>query len=129
MGATVIKALVDGSSDQRGHPRVDLGLPAIAVLDGQANNARLINITAAGAMIETSVLMTAGQKILLRCGAIQANASIIWAAEGRLGVQFDQMLSGRDLTGQLARCEAMEARKKSGLARREPTDKRKSDLA
>lgn len=52
-------------------------------------------------------------RLLLRCGTIEAGATVIWAREREIGVEFDQPLSEREVLDQLRRSQAIHARREA----------------
>ena len=82
---------------RREHPRAYLVLPAFAeALSGHLHIV-VLDVSRTGARLESDRLPAVGKEIILRCGGIDTFGTIVWAASGRCGMQFDEPISVQDL--------------------------------
>ena len=57
----------------------------------------LLDISRTGACLEGEGLPEVGKDVILKCGAVDAFGSVIWALSGRCGVEFDEPISVKEL--------------------------------
>ena len=82
---------------RRAEPRAHIVFPAtVEALDGR-QQISLIEVSRAGARLEGADLPVVGKNVILRCGAIDTLGTVIWAIDGRCGVQFDEPISTQEL--------------------------------
>ena len=98
-------------AESRGKQRHPVTLPAIAIIGLKSHSVRVMNLTAQGAMLQTTGPLATGFRITLRCGAITADACVAWTAGDRIGVSFDRPLPEGELTEQLSRSSAISTRR------------------
>jgi hypothetical protein len=87
------KILLDSEVEpRRREPRTGISAGiSLRELGQTAVEARLVNISSRGFMVETEALITRGSRIWLTLpGAGRVNALVIWARDGRLGGEFAQ---------------------------------------
>ena len=51
------------------------------------------NLSATGALVEGCNLPAAGRDVVLKVGPLDCFATVVWAAEGRCGLSFDEPVS------------------------------------
>jgi hypothetical protein len=102
--------------EARKHARFPVSLPATLSTEDNVHGARLIDIAAGGAMIETDARVTIGFPLHLRCGSILARGIVVWKRDQRLGFKFDHALSEIYLEEQQLRSCAV-ARRRQGAPR------------
>lgn len=103
--------------ERRAYRRVSAVVPASVRAGDRLFTAKLENITANGAMLETNAPVLAGAIVLMTCGTVAAYAEVIWSKAGRVGIKFQAPLSHAEVDEQLSRSAAIEARRSVGHAR------------
>ena len=89
-----------GSVGRRAAARARIALPAsVETLNG-IRTARLHNLSRTGAMVDGVGLPGVGSDIILRCGTIDALGVIVWAGNGRCGIEFDEPLDETEVARQ-----------------------------
>ena len=82
---------------RRAEPRAHISfLAAVEAIDGR-QSISLIEVSRAGARLEGPDLPMVGKDLILKCGGIDAFGTVVWAIEGRCGVQFDEPLGPNEL--------------------------------
>jgi len=71
-------------------------IAATMQFDGLSTPVKVRNLSAAGALIETSVSPAAGVSFTLRRGSLAVPGSVAWTRENRCGLQFDSTVVVRD---------------------------------
>ena len=74
--------------EQRAYRRMPVKLAASLELAFEQQNARLLNLSRGGALVETSKQPNAGSSVILNCGALRTRAKIVWTAGEKIGVRF-----------------------------------------
>jgi hypothetical protein len=103
MGSDAVLALSDGQSeadgqpDHRRSPRFSVLLVARLVTTSGERIVKLRNISATGAMIEGEKIPPAGTDILLRRGALELFATIMWTRGKEAGLEFEAPLTEAEL--------------------------------
>jgi hypothetical protein len=82
---------------RRSEPRAYVVLPASAEALSGRRQVRLLDVSRSGARIEGSDLPETGKEIILKCGSIDTFGMIVWSADGRCGVRFDEEIPLRYL--------------------------------
>jgi hypothetical protein len=82
---------------RRSEPRAQIVLPGSAEALSGHLYVKVLDVSLTGARIEGFRLPQVGRDIILRCGEIDTFGTIVWAASGRCGVQFDEQISVQDL--------------------------------
>lgn len=100
---------VDDRLDRRGSQRLPMCVPASVEVGTQRFTARLANLVAGGAMLETMAPVIPGGSVIVRCGTIAAEAKIVWRRTGRIGVRFCTPLNEADVREQISRSAALAA--------------------
>lgn len=95
--------------EQRKDGRTVIGLPATIRAGDADYSSRLLNLSAQGAMLETSAPVQNRAVVTLRCGSIFAKATVAWTKGQRAGIRFSSPLSDRDIEEQAARSAALAA--------------------
>lgn len=110
------------SLDQRRYVRMPVELPAtLSVLGQGQSSARLLNITAGGALIGIfGPPPPRRSRLMLRCGTIESGAAVIWTRDREIGVEFDEPLSERLVLDQLRRSQAILSRREASLSKAVP---------
>jgi len=106
-----IPSAVKEEYERREWPRLRVALPASVTTASQDFNAKLVNIERCGAMLETAAVVEAGSRVMLRCGTIDAEATVIWAESGGVGIRLLTRLTDSQIAEQLSRSAAMAARR------------------
>ena len=98
--------------EQRCEKRISVSLPAIAVLSGKSYSVLVQDLAQGGAMINVNPVFPVQTRFTLRCGSINAIATVAWQSTGRIGVRFDRLLNSSDVADQVCRSLAVCARRK-----------------
>jgi hypothetical protein len=114
--ASSFRSSVGVEFDERAWPRVRVAVPASIVVAGQHLTARLLNIARGGAMLQTAADLDIDTRITLHCGTIATQAAVIWKQPGKVGVSFVAPLCDSEVAEQIARAEAMAARRARAVA-------------
>jgi hypothetical protein len=101
--------------EQRAAERLPVSLPAYLEVRGSQHSARLLNVAAGGAMIETGAELTAGTRIRFSCGTIRVDAVAVWVRRGKCGIKFYSPVADWQLTEQVSRSDAL-ARRREGIS-------------
>lgn len=70
-------------------PRKNLLLAATIETGTLSGQVRIRNLSQTGAMLDAPILPDAGVRLVLRRAAIEMGATVVWNANGRCGIQFD----------------------------------------
>ncbi|MGZ8999250.1 MAG: PilZ domain-containing protein [Allosphingosinicella sp.] len=97
MGSRAMVAIADGQPDDRRSPRFSVLLVARLVTTWGERIVKLRNISATGAMIEGDRIPPAGTDILLRRGALELFATIMWIRGKQAGLEFEAPLTEAEL--------------------------------
>jgi hypothetical protein len=94
--------------DQRAKIRCPVGIPALALSDGTKSPISILNITADGAMIDTTKMFEPGSALVVQCGTMCATAKVVWQRPDRkAGLKFLTSLSEAQVEEQIARNAAI----------------------
>lgn len=97
------------SFEKRTETRVAIALPILISLGRTRYSALLRNLSNAGAMIETSTLLTVQGKIEFHCGSIFDDSTVLWRSGSRFGIRFGFPITDRQLNEQISRSEAVKS--------------------
>ena len=97
MGARNMAIVEAAAPDARRAPRFRVLLVARLLTTSGERNVKLRDISATGAMVEGDRLPAPGTDILLRRGSLELIATIIWARDGKAGLEFDEPLTEAEL--------------------------------
>ena len=97
MGSRAMVAIADGQPEDRRSPRFSVLLVARLVTTWGERIVKLRNISATGAMIEGDRIPPAGTDILLRRGALELFATIMWTRDKQAGLEFEEPLTEAEL--------------------------------
>ena len=97
MGSQAMLAVAEGQPDERRSPRFSVLLVARLVTTWGERIVKLRNISATGAMIEGDRIPPAGTDILLRRGALEVFATIVWIRDKQAGLEFEAPLTETEL--------------------------------
>lgn len=97
MGSRAMFAIADGQPEERRSPRFTVLLVARLVTTWGERIVKLRNISATGAMIEGDRIPPAGTDILLRRGALELFATIMWTRDKQAGLEFEAPLTEAEL--------------------------------
>src|SRR5687768_4603362 len=97
MGARNMAIVEAAAPDARRAPRFRVLLVARLLTTSGERNVKLRDISANGAMIEGDRLPAPGADILLRRGSLETFATVIWAKDGKAGLEFDAPLTEAEL--------------------------------
>ena len=67
------------------------------MLSGRGD-ATLLNLSCTGAALAGQRLPGIGKDVLLTCGSIEIFGTVVWAADGRCGVRFDEPISTKSVS-------------------------------
>lgn len=84
----------DGLQQERPERDARKNLMLAASIEGGAANrpVRIRNLSASGAMIDGAVLPAKGSRFMLRRLEMQIGARVVWNADGRCGITFDETI-------------------------------------
>lgn len=97
--------------DDRRWPRIRVAVPASIVVGDQGFLVKLTNIANGGAMLDTTSELNVGTSVTFQCGTVAAEATVIWARPGKIGISFPVHLTDGEVAEQLSRSAAIEARR------------------
>lgn len=80
-------------SDARAMPRSNMYIVALLSWGEGSSEARIRNLSAAGALVEAVTIPPADSLISLVRGSLQAEGSVAWTGHGRCGIQFKSSVS------------------------------------
>lgn len=109
MGADARQELLPKGSTTTGRrsaPRVRLSVPARIETIRGFYRVTLVNLSRTGAQIEIEDLPAIGSDVVLKCGTIDAFATVRWARGGRCGLHFDEPIDQTDVLLQRHAAEA-----------------------
>jgi hypothetical protein len=105
----------EGWAEQRAAERLPVSLPAYLEVGGSQQSARLHNIAAGGAMIDTAAELATGTRLRFSCGTIRVDAVTVWSRQGKAGLKFFTPVVDWQLAEQVSRSDAL-ARRREGLS-------------
>lgn len=82
---------------RRENPRAQIVLPATVDALSGLQHISLLDISRHGACLAGASLPAMGRDVILRCGALDAFGTVVWAAPGRCGLVFDEPISASEL--------------------------------
>ena len=82
---------------RRAEPRAHIVYPAAVDALGGHQEISLVEVSRAGARLEGPDLPAVGKDLILKCGGIDALCTVVWAVDGRCGVQFEEPVSPAEL--------------------------------
>ena len=97
MGARTMAIVDDAATDARRGPRFRVLLVARLLTTSGERTVKLRDISANGAMVEGDRLPAPGTDVMLRRGALELIATIVWTQDGRAGLEFDEPLTEAEL--------------------------------
>ncbi len=97
MRSQAMLAVAEGQPDDRRSPRFSVLLVARLITTWGERIVKLRNISATGAMIEGDRIPPAGTDILLRRGALELFATIVWTRDKQAGLEFEEPLTEAEL--------------------------------
>jgi hypothetical protein len=97
-----------GSDARRREARLDVNAAVpLRELGHPAVDARLVNISSHGFMVETDALIEPGSRVWLTIpGLSRANARVVWARNGRIGGEFAQPVDPLEVFQAIGRATA-----------------------
>ena len=75
---------------RRASPRARICLPARLEAVSGVYAAQLVNLSCAGAAAALDAPLKPGMDVVVKCGPIDAFGVVIWARDGRCGIEFDE---------------------------------------
>lgn len=81
-------SLQDRASDARGEQRLSLYLAASLYCDGVSHAVKIRNISAAGALLDSTAAFTVGALVQLVRGPLIVHALVAWTTDQRCGIKF-----------------------------------------
>lgn len=97
MGARTMAIVDAAATDARRGPRFRVLLVARLLTTSGERTVKLRDISANGAMVEGDRLPAPGTDVMLRRGALELIATIVWTQDGRAGLEFDEPLTEAEL--------------------------------
>ena len=94
-------------AERRTEPRVPVSLPVLVNLSGCQRTAKLHNLSRGGAMVETAAALARGSRLVLSCGTIEANATVVWHDGQTFGLRFAAPVNDAVIRQQIDRSQAM----------------------
>ena len=94
-----VSDVAEGALPDRG--RIRLHLTATLCTTSRRQSVTLRNISSGGAMIEAPSLPEVGRIVQLKRGAIDVLATIVWAKDGRAGLEFFERVCSAHVVAQL----------------------------
>ncbi len=89
------------AAELRASPRFRVMLSAKLVTTTDEHAVKLRDLSAAGALAEGDRLPAAGKDVVVRRGAAEAFARVVWSDGSRCGLEFDEDMPGGDLLTRL----------------------------
>lgn len=80
------------SGESRRAERRNLFLSAVLYSAHSSSPGRIRNLSETGALVETSVLPSAGTTVRLCRGSLTVTGTVVWADQGKLGLRFDSTI-------------------------------------
>jgi len=102
----------DPYADRRVYPRVPVALPAFLQANGERHAVQIVDLSAGGAKLDSSIGLPTGTAVILDCGTLGRAAVVRWTSAGVVGICFDSELDARDVSALVDRSNALEARMK-----------------
>jgi PilZ domain len=100
-----------GGAERRTAPRISVSLPVLINASGSQHAAQLRNISNGGALLEGRTIPERGTRIILSCGTIEADATVVWNGVSAFGLRFTTAVTDTVVDQQVARSEAMASRR------------------
>lgn len=94
--------------DRRAYARVAIAMPAFLHANGERHAVHLLDLSAGGAKLNSSVSLPTGTAVVLDCGSLGRSAVVRWHTGGLLGICFDSELDAREVTALIARSVALD---------------------
>ena len=92
-------------------PRAAVSLPVLISASGRRLAAKLHNLSRGGALVEAGAALSQGSRVVLSCGTIETDATVVWTADRTFGIRFAAPVNDAVVQQQLARSEAMSSRR------------------
>jgi len=106
--ASPVAAADQGSfEDRRAFPRVEVALPAFLQAAGGRHAVQMIDLSAGGAKLTSSISLASGTAVTLDCGTFERPAVVRWQEGKFLGLSFDSELNDREMSALVDRSEAL----------------------
>jgi hypothetical protein len=84
-------------------------MPAFLQANGQRHAVHVLDLSAGGAKVKCSAILSSGTAVVLDCGTLGRSAVVRWQTGGALGLCFDSELDVREVTALIARSIALDA--------------------
>lgn len=97
-------------SERREARRAPVSLPVLIRSAGRQHTARLHNLSCCGAMVESAAAPARGARLVLSCGTIEADATVVWTEERTFGIRFAAPVRDAVVQQQVSRSEAVNGR-------------------
>ena len=95
--------------DRRAYPRVGVALPAFLHVNGERQSVQLLDVSAGGAKLRSTLGLPAGAAVVLDCGTLKRAAVVRWQNDGLVGLCFDSELDNREVSALIDRSVALAA--------------------
>ena len=110
---TTADSASEGDRERRASERFSVVVPATLRLDTRDYTAKILNFVRGGAMLESSAPVEIASRVMLRCGTVAINATVIWSEGGRIGINFETPLTDIQVNEHVLRSTALAARRQS----------------
>lgn len=84
-------------------------MPAFLQADGKRHAVHILDLSAGGAKLICSAVLSTGTSVVLDCGTLCRPAVVRWQSGGALGLCFESELDAREETALIARSIALDA--------------------
>jgi hypothetical protein len=84
-------------------------MPAFLQANGQRHAVHVLDLSAGGAKLKCSAILSSGTTVVLDCGTLAHSAVVRWQTGEALGLCFDSELDVREITALIARSIALDA--------------------
>jgi hypothetical protein len=97
-------------AERRRCERVPVLVPSTVGSGESRQRAHLLNLSAYGALIQTTAPLRLHSRLTFRCGTVAATASVLWRDDENYGLAFAYPLTEAEIVEQVARTAALHAR-------------------
>lgn len=109
VGASIFVGGARGAERRRAE-RAAVSLPVLIHAGGRQHIAKLLNLSSTGAMVETGAPLACGGRLVLSCGTIEADATVVWNGQRTFGIRFLAPVRDAVVEQQLCRSQAAAGR-------------------
>ena len=98
------------AAERRRAQRTAVSLPVLIHSGGRQHVARLLDLSCSGARVETAASFACGAQLVLSCGTIEADATVVWCDQQSFGIRFLAPVQGTVIAQQVCRSQAAAGR-------------------